>query len=215
MKKFNLPHKSGIYKITNLTNNMSYIGQAKDIYERYYNHHIYDYLRLDYDLYKAMREDGFDNFTIEVLELCPVELLDEKEIYWIQYYDTFNNGYNMTKGGQFWSPAVYSKETEIKRAITRENNKSLMDENHPRAKLTNEQVLKIRARYIAGEPAKSIYEDFQDLYSFETFQQIVLGTHYKRVGNIPTQKDKRMANSKFTEQDILDIRKGYLQENKT
>lgn len=215
MKKFDLPHKSGIYKITNLVNNLSYIGQAKDIYERYYNHHIYDYLRLDYDLYKAMRKDGFDNFIIEVVELCPIEQLDEKEIYWIQYYNTYNNGYNMTKGGQFWSPDIHSKETEIKRATTRENNKSLMDENHPRAKLTNEQVLKIRARYISGEPTKSIYKDFEKLYSFETFQQIVLGTHYKRVGNIPTQKDKRMANSRFTEQDILEIRKGYLQENKT
>ena len=34
-----LPHSSGIYKITNLINNKCYIGQAKDIYERYFNHH--------------------------------------------------------------------------------------------------------------------------------------------------------------------------------
>lgn len=215
MKKFNLSHQSGIYKITNLTNNISYIGQAKDIYERYYNHHVYDYLRLDFDLYKAMQEDGIENFIIEVIELCSEEQLDTQEIYWIEYYDTYNNGYNMTKGGQFWSPKVHSQETEAKRAVTREVNKSLMDENHPRAKLTNNQVLDIRERYKNGESAKSIYQDFKELYSFDTFQQIILGTHYKRVGNIPTQKEKKLANSRFTEQDILDIRKGYLEENKT
>lgn len=40
MKNCNLlPHASGIYKITNLINSKCYIGQAKDIYERYFNHH--------------------------------------------------------------------------------------------------------------------------------------------------------------------------------
>jgi len=33
------------------------------------------------------------------LEECPKELLDEREIYWIKYYNTFENGYNLTVGG--------------------------------------------------------------------------------------------------------------------
>lgn len=38
-----LPHASGIYKITNLINGKVYIGQSKDIYNRYHYHHKYEY----------------------------------------------------------------------------------------------------------------------------------------------------------------------------
>jgi uncharacterized protein (DUF433 family) len=51
-----------------------------------------------------------------------------------------------------------------------------MSENHPRAKLTNQQVWDIRQRYIDGESIKEIYQDFKDLYSNQqTFKRIVLG----------------------------------------
>ena len=46
-----------------------------------------------------MKKYGVDNFTIEQVEECPLEDLSDKEIYWIQYYDTFHNGYNATYGG--------------------------------------------------------------------------------------------------------------------
>lgn len=210
-----LPHSSGIYKITNLINNKCYIGQAKDIYERYFNHHQYDYKRLDYQIYQAMRKYGIENFSIEVLELCAPSELNNKEIYWIEKFDSFHHGYNMTLGGTFLSPKVLTKEAEMKRNLTRESKQSLQDENHPRAKLTNEEVLNIRQRYRNGENVHSIHKDYSELYSFESFQQIVLGDHYKGVGNIPTAKDKKLANSQFTEQDIIDIRYAYYQENAT
>ena len=53
-----LPHESGIYKITNLINGHSYIGQAKDIYNRYNKHHQYDYKNEKYStypLYQALK----------------------------------------------------------------------------------------------------------------------------------------------------------------
>ena len=73
----NLPHKSGIYKITNLINNHSYIGQAVDIYKRYHYHHKYDYKNEKYtsfQIYQAFNKYGLDNFEIEVVELCDTNL---------------------------------------------------------------------------------------------------------------------------------------------
>ena len=32
--------------------------------------------------------------------MCPIEQLAEREKYWIDYYDTYNNGYNATRGGE-------------------------------------------------------------------------------------------------------------------
>ena len=37
---------------------------------------------------------------IQLLEECPIEQLNDREIYWINYYDSYNNGYNLTLGGQ-------------------------------------------------------------------------------------------------------------------
>jgi hypothetical protein len=81
---------------------------------------------------------------VSVLELCDKDLLDEKEIYYIAQYDSYYNGYNSTKGGQFMSEELLSEETEQKRRNTREKNQSLKGENHPRAKLTNDEVIQIR-----------------------------------------------------------------------
>ena len=52
-------------------------------------------------LYDAMNCYGVDNFTIEEIEQCNKENLDEKETYWIAYYKSNdkNFGYNMTPGG--------------------------------------------------------------------------------------------------------------------
>lgn len=93
----------GIYKITNILNNKVYIGQSIDIKNRWIQH-IYEAKnkRKNGKLYPAMEEDGIDNFIFEVIEECNLDssVLDAKERYWINYYDSFNNGYNSTKGGQ-------------------------------------------------------------------------------------------------------------------
>lgn len=93
---------SCIYKITNTINGKVYIGQTiKNPKERFREHKYcatHKNLRRGY-LYKAMAKYGCDNFTIEVVEKCPRNLLDEREMYWIKQYDSFNNGYNLTLGG--------------------------------------------------------------------------------------------------------------------
>jgi group I intron endonuclease len=53
-------------------------------------------------LSKAINKYGKDNFLVEELEECPIELLDEREAYWIKYYDTYGEkGYNCNGGGSF------------------------------------------------------------------------------------------------------------------
>ena len=52
-------------------------------------------------LYSAIRKYGEDNFTMEVIEECPEERADEREVFWIMFYDATNSeyGYNETPGG--------------------------------------------------------------------------------------------------------------------
>lgn len=95
-------NKSGIYKITNLENNMAYIGQASNLKDRW-STHVKIGLGAEASgrnkLYPAMLATGVENFTFEVLEFCPKQDLNEREKYYIDFYDTVNFGYNVTTGG--------------------------------------------------------------------------------------------------------------------
>ena len=87
----------GIYKITNKINGKSYIGLSSNIEERFKKHRQMQGEKI---LYSAFEKYGIENFEFSVLEYCLLEQLSEREKYWIAYYDTYNNGYNATLGGE-------------------------------------------------------------------------------------------------------------------
>lgn len=93
--------KCGIYKITNQLDDTVYIGQSLDIATRWKNHAKAG-LGIDTPannrLYKAMQEDGLENFSFEVLEECAAAALNEKEKFYIQLYQADQFGYNGNKG---------------------------------------------------------------------------------------------------------------------
>lgn len=91
-----------IYKITNSFNNKVYIGQTRQtLLQRWYEHLWNARNGKDYYLYRAMRKYGMKNFTIEKIEECPNEELNQKEIDYIKKYNSYiPNGYNSTKGGE-------------------------------------------------------------------------------------------------------------------
>lgn len=92
-----------IYKITNNVNGKSYIGQTiQDVKERYYQHCATKCNKavLNMAIHKAILKYGKNNFTLEVIEEVESNLLNDREIYWINYYNSYNNGYNSTLGGQ-------------------------------------------------------------------------------------------------------------------
>lgn len=97
--------KTGIYKITNIINQNCYIGQAYDIESRWERHKNSAFNSnsnaYKYTISLALRKYGLQNFTFEILELCPIEELNEKEIFYIERYDSFLKGYNSTPGGSF------------------------------------------------------------------------------------------------------------------
>lgn len=78
-----------------------YIGQTTLSVEERYNQHMKPSAhKKNYKIYKAILKYGVENFYFEVLESgIPEDELNEKEIYYIEKYDSFKNGYNSTKGG--------------------------------------------------------------------------------------------------------------------
>ena len=110
--------KGFIYKISNKINNKVYIGQTiQDPKERWYRHCQRKCLsenERNMAIKRAIFKYGKDNFTFEVIEKIEnysKELLDNREIYWIAHYNSYENGYNCTKGGSLGSkPLKISKE---------------------------------------------------------------------------------------------------------
>lgn len=94
----------GIYKITNTINNKIYIGQSVHIEKRWYDERrrAFDETAIEYDYprSRAFRKYGLDHFLFEIIEECTVDLLNEREQYYIKLYNSVvPYGYNLTLGG--------------------------------------------------------------------------------------------------------------------
>ena len=106
-----------IYIIKNTANSKVYVGQTTiTVHERFMTHlkPSTEKRNLNRKLYNAIRKYGKDKFFVETLETnIPLNELDEKEIYYIALFDSFNNGYNSTPGGDGRIINVISNEEEL------------------------------------------------------------------------------------------------------
>ena len=90
--------KTGIYKITNIKNQMCYVGQAVDVSNRW-KQHIKRGLGAETPtknkLYPIMAKEGVENFTFELIEECPAALLNDREKYWQEFFKAKEFGYSI------------------------------------------------------------------------------------------------------------------------
>lgn len=117
-----------IYKITNNISGKSYIGQTRtSLADRMRRHYYVARTDAQTGIDFAIKKYGKENFTVQIICECKNEELDEKEKYYIQLYDTYYNGYNLTLGGQDGSGQkvnfnideaynIYLKEQSIEKA---------------------------------------------------------------------------------------------------
>lgn len=123
----------GIYSIENIINHKKYIGQSVNIKSRWMKHkselnnnnHDNDYFQ------KAWNKYGEENFEFTILEECSKDMLNERECYYIDLYNTMNRdyGYNLKSGGQ---DTNYVTE-DVKNKISKANKKYYKE--HPEAKI--------------------------------------------------------------------------------
>lgn len=189
----------GIYKITNKINGKIYVGQSNDIERRFSEHKYRNKLQIDI----AIQKYGKENFTFEVLEECPIEQLNNREMYWIKTLKSFENGYNNTTGGEQQS----------------------IGSNNGRAILTEEEVKIIRTAYANHERRKDVYLKFKDKISFATFANIWDGSSWTHVmPEVFTEENKiyysrestngdKSTSAKFTNEEVIQLRERYVFEN--
>ena len=139
-----------IYKITNKVNGKVYIGQTiqENGFDDRYGGNLEKNTKNQH-LKSSIQKYGIDNFDIcEVLEIIKIwdiahnqKELDEKETYWIKYYDSTNpdNGYNIEGGGKNEGAGVRRK-----RVVCLNNNKifNSINEASEYAKVSKEAIRK-------------------------------------------------------------------------
>ncbi len=116
-----------IYKFTNKANNKAYIGlTCRDFDIRKYEHIYESQIDSKFKFHQAIRKYTIDGFTWEILErdILTIKEANEREMFYIQLFDTYKNGYNMTKGGggredYFFSKIARERMRQAKLGTTR------------------------------------------------------------------------------------------------
>lgn len=191
----------GIYKITNLITGECYIGQSKDIDQRI-KEHIQHTKPL---ISQVIHEVGLENIEVTILEKCSEDQLDEREEYYIRYYNSneFLYGYNQTSGG-----------------------KHNCGTGNSNCKLTEQDVYDIREAYDNHVPKQEVYEYYKGKISPSYFYNLWEGkswfnTHY----DVYTEENKQYYKSIssrpprsgkcFTDEEVINLRKRYVNETVT
>lgn len=104
---------SCIYLWTNLINNKKYVGQAQSFYNRMTTYKTKGATKF---LQNAIKKYGIENFDITILEKCPIDKLDEREQYWMDFYKSYEreNGYNICKYASITRGYKYTDEVKQK-----------------------------------------------------------------------------------------------------
>ena len=188
----------GIYKFTNLVNGKIYIGQSIHLSIRYNQHkNRYDDendSEYSHSFHSAIRKYGWNNFQYEVLvdnDDLSLEDLDNLEIYYIAYYNSYYDGYNEDKGG---SNAIHPRKLNDELALQLKNE----------IKNTDISFTNLSAKYNI---------------SIGMVSDINKGNHWSHIGeftypirdiSIKQNLGERHPRAHFTDNEVLEIRKKYM-----
>ena len=176
--------KKDIYLIKNDINNMVYIGQAKNALQRYQSHCKPSAAYRDNEpIAYAIQKYGKEHFQLEILE-NQIENYNERERYWISYYNCkLPNGYNTLDGGE--EPPYMPGST------------------HPESKLSNEQIEALTNDLLYSNLK---YTELAKKYGFESrtsINEFNKGLTYVRNISYPIRKENPIG--KLTNDNIQEI----------
>jgi group I intron endonuclease len=131
-----------IYCAINKINGKIYIGQTIKTLQKRINNHKYDAKISKNYFHRSLQKYGIENFSWGIIDYAYTKKdLDDKEKWWISYYDTIQKGYNILKGGQIrLTPEIYKKigesnigrkhSEETKKKISKGNKGKIISEEH-------------------------------------------------------------------------------------
>lgn len=195
-----------IYRVTNLKNSKIYVGQTIRELKNRLLQHYYDAFNHNSEVafHRALRKYGFDNFEWKIIDSAETQgELNEKEIYWIEYCNSFGeNGYNMTIGGGATSGYTHLEDSKIKMSKAVINR--MLTENNT-SKLKESDVLAIKELIKDGLTPTEIADKFN--VTRYAIGDIKSGRSWSFVGeDVSYIKYPKIKNSKLTDDEISNIK---------
>ena len=140
-----------VYRIINLINGMSYIGQHST------NKEYDSYFGSGSLLKKEIKKYGKNNFIMGIIEYCNNQKeLNEKEIFWISKFNTLQpNGYNITKGGNY-PPQLFGEQNGFYKKHHTEETKKILSEKRKHISPWNKGTKGQKLQKISEETRKKM-----------------------------------------------------------
>lgn len=174
-----------IYKTTNLITNKIYIGQKKS------NKFLGEkYLGSGKVLKQALIKYGKENFKVELLEeIDCIEKMDEREIYWIAYFNATNGeiGYNRSEGGNVNRTLVEENNPFYHKHHSEESRKK-MSENNALYMLGKHHSEETKAKISKGNLGKVVSEETKHKLSENAKTNLNYGMRGKHLSNEVKEK---------------------------
>lgn len=225
-----------IYKIKNTINDKVYIGRTNDLKRRRREHltNLRNNKHYNRHLQYSFNKYGETNFKFIILEKCKDDEVGQREIDYIEKYNSFRAGYNLTAGGdggqfgvryseeykqrlsesqkgiklseehkeavsiaqkQYWSDDSYKRKMVEKFRLAqtgREHSRETRDKmviSGSKRKLSKEDVIDIRLRYLKGEQQCNILKDYE-VITKATLSKVCLGQTFKNIPNTIEELEK-------------------------
>lgn len=202
-----------IYSALCKVNGKRYIGQtAKEVSERWKEHLSKSKYNPSSSLHRAIAKYGANMFVVRVIEEdIPINILDERERYWIEEFDTFNNGYNLTDGGR----GQYRITEEAKDKI-RQSSFGVMKSNDCIERIKQSQKLKGNypknpegGRLHAKQKIRGTHIETGEIVEFDSLKEAedVLGIRYPNICACIRGKQKHSGGYKW--EKLTDKKKSY------
>lgn len=196
---------TGIYKITNIVTGKCYIGQAVDIRARLMDHILFSKYK-SHVIYKAINKYGIDNFDCRIITIINTfgktqdeikKELNFLECFYIDLYNSYKNGYNMTPGGD--SGRLGFKHTKETIQKMRESHKNYKPKHaFDSSKKTYGYDL-LTKTIIEGESIADVAH--KSGVDYRSVGQIVNNTNYKKGGRFVSCKRWLFS---FTKEELVE-----------
>lgn len=195
-----------IYLITNNINGHVYVGQTRRSIECRWKEHLrHCELNNGQILGKAILKYGVENFTIQEIEECDDNKLDEREKFWIQEYNSYNEGYNATLGGsdnftmtdrikevkELWKQGYGQKAiTEITKLNVETVHNYLL-----KSGITQEEIRKRQSELIKKSKSKTVFQydlNFNFIKEWDSLIEVErqIGINHRNISQVCNGKRK-------------------------
>lgn len=215
----------GIYAIKNKINGKMYIGMTTDFKDRI-EKHLWALRNNKHHSIKLQRafnkygEDNFDYYVLEEMKESTSNQLAEKERDYIKKYDTYNNGYNCSLGGEGHEGYTPNPEVIRKLIIRNKTTKPMLGKHlSQKSKDKISKANKGKGNGFYGkkhseENKKKISEHSKKLWQehYEEYKErlVNLNKSERRRKEVSEQmRGNHNQKSKVTEKDVIEIRKRY------